>query len=55
MNAEEETDTISMLMSRHVLQLIEYHATLEVQITEWTAAGLIAKIEVRVLVPVVEV
>lgn len=44
-----------MLMSLHVLQLNEYNASLEVQITEWTTAGLIAKVEVSVLVPIVEV
>ena len=40
-------DTIVMLMAVPSLQLQEQDVTLEVQITEWTSAGLIARIEVK--------
>ena len=35
----------------HVLQLFEYNAVLEVEIMEWTTAGLVSRIEVRVVLP----
>lgn len=42
-----------MVMLVFVLQLHEHKAILKVQITEWTAAGLVAKIEVNVVILVI--
>lgn len=40
-------DAFAILMPVSLLQLQEENVLLEVQITEWTPAGLIAKIEVK--------
>lgn len=44
-----------MLMLVFMLQLHEHKAILKVQITEWTPAGLVAKIEVNVIPVVAQV
>ena len=43
-----------MLMCVHVLQLHEYDAVLEVEITEWTSAGLVSRVEVKVVLSYVK-
>lgn len=39
----------------YLLQLNEYNAILEVEIAEWTTAGLVGRVEVKALLLFVEV